>query len=86
MALVALNPYRRDPMTGALSCPMQVYWNGIKLGSGGVWDERTPDLRAFSVSSLDNIEVYRSAAQVPMENGGATAACGVLLLWTRQGP
>jgi hypothetical protein len=65
---------------------MQVYYNGIKLGKGGVLDGHTPNLKDFSVSSLDKIEVYRSAAQVPLEYGGPTAACGVLLLWTRQGP
>jgi hypothetical protein len=84
--IVAFNPTRRDPFTGQLSCPMQVYMNGIKLGAGAVLDARTPNLKDFPVSSLDKIEVYRSTAQVPTEYGGATAACGVILLWTRQGP
>lgn len=77
---------------------MQVYLNGAKVGRGGMVREGAgkleglqlgavaTDLRLFDIASLEAVEVYRSAAQVPQEYGGPTAACGVLLLWTRQGP
>lgn len=93
---VALNPYRRTN-GGVLACAMQVYLDGSKIGTGGwigarradlgTWEGAyPPDLRQFELSSLEAIEVYRSTAQVPTEYGGATASCGVLLLWSRRNP
>jgi hypothetical protein len=86
---IAFHPTR--PM-----CTMQVYYNGVKVGVGGILNKAIPrsagrvvdppDLRMFDLSSLHAVEVYRSAAQVPQEYGGPTAACGVILLWSRQGP
>ena len=80
---VAYNPYKLGP-GGKPNCPMQVYLNGSKVGSGGKASERPPDLGAFDVSSLDAIEVYSNPAQVPGIYSGPTAACGVILLWSRQ--
>ena len=67
-------------------CPMQVYYNGSKIGEGGRFAEYLHwfDLKTFSISSLESVEVYRSAAQVPGIYGGPTADCGVILLWGRQ--
>jgi hypothetical protein len=44
------------------------------------------DLREFALTGLDAVEVYRSAAEVPLEYGGANAGCGVILLWSRLTP
>ena len=44
-----------------------------------------PDLSKFNPLDLEAVEVYRSAAELPIEYGGTNAACGVLLLWTRIG-
>lgn len=81
----AFHPHRRDG-GGALNCAMQVYFNGSKVGEGGLLGiARPPDLQQFDISSLAMVEVYRSAGQVPAEYSGPTAACGVILLWSRQG-
>lgn len=67
-------------------CFLQVWFDGIKIGQGGALAVRdTADLTDFSLSSLESVEVYRSTAQVPQEFGGASAGCGVLLLWSRRG-
>jgi hypothetical protein len=35
---------------------------------------------------LEGMEVYRSAAEAPVEYGGLKGGCAVILLWTRHGP
>ncbi|MCL4865927.1 MAG: carboxypeptidase-like regulatory domain-containing protein [Gemmatimonadales bacterium] len=64
---------------GSQRCLSQLYVDGIKFPKGTSTDMVT-------VSNLVAVEVYRSAAGVPLEYGGMTAACGVVLLWTRRGP
>jgi hypothetical protein len=80
---VAFHPHRRDAF-GVPNCVMQIYYNGAPVGRGGNHDPRPEDLRLFDIASLEAVEVYRSAAQVPPEYGGATGGCGVILLWSRQ--
>jgi hypothetical protein len=77
-AWIAFHPHRL--------CPMQVYYNGTKVGEGGAHasPHRWVDLTMFDVASLESIEVYRSAAVVPAMYSGPTADCGVILLWSRQ--
>jgi hypothetical protein len=58
-------------------CMMQIVVNGIPVG--GDVDAR----REFEISSLKAIELYQGGAQVPIEYGGATAQCGVVVLWTK---
>lgn len=70
-------------------CAMQVYYNGAPMGRGGVFGVSrvsTVDLRMFSLSGLEAVEVFRSPAEIPQEYGGINAACGVILLWSRRGP
>lgn len=81
--MIAFNPYMRNPMTGALNCPMQIYHNGSKYGDGGTTQARPIDMAMFDLASLQAIEVYRSTGQVPAIYSGPTAACGVILLWSR---
>jgi len=85
---VAFNRTRRD-INGKPNCVMQVYYNGSPVGKGGVVgasDLRPANLRDFSVSGLEDVEIYRSAAEVPLEYGGPNAGCGVILLWSRVNP
>lgn len=85
---VAFNRTRRGS-TGGLNCVMQVYYNGTPIGRGGVLGVSgvvTTDLRLFSLSGLEAVEVYRSTAEVPQEYGGIYAGCGVILLWSRVNP
>lgn len=66
---VALHPTRRD-MEGRLNCLMQVYYNNAPVGRGGVIgtsDVKSEDLRAYSLTGVKRVEVYRSAAEVPVE-------------------
>ncbi|MGQ0702662.1 MAG: hypothetical protein ACT4PM_05965, partial [Gemmatimonadales bacterium] len=41
--------------------------------------------REFYVSEFEAIEVYRSAAELPIEFSGPSGQCGVIMLWTRRG-
>jgi len=82
---VAYHPHRLS-LGGGHNCVMQLYYNGAPVGRGGIHDARPEDLRLFEISGLEAVEVYRSAAQVPPEYGGATGGCGVILLWSRQKP
>lgn len=83
-----LSSRSRDPLTGRFNCYMQVYLDGVPVGRGGkagTNEVRPESTRIFEVASLESMEVYRSAAEVPPEYGGATGGCGVVLLWSRRG-
>lgn len=70
-------------------CLMAIYIDGIYQGGGGAPTgdnaKPPPDLnREIMMDQLAAIEVYRGAAEAPVEYGGTTGACGVVLLWTRR--
>ena len=80
---------RRRAIDGTLNCYMQFYLDGIAIGRGGVAGVSpiSPvSTGMFPLSSVEKVEVYRSAAEVPPEYGGASAGCGVVLIWSRRGP
>jgi hypothetical protein len=97
---IARNPANGDLVAVSLrhtdvfgrSCVMQVWLDGAILyrpnspGSGFGGTGPPPDLRMFDTSTLEAVEIYRSAAETPMEFGGQTAGCGTVVLWTRRGP
>jgi hypothetical protein len=87
-ARIAMNPYMRDVM-GQLDCYMSVYLDGIMIGRGGKASSG-PDLvdlqNVMAVVAIEAIEVYRSAAGIPVEFGGASGQCGAVVLWTRRAP
>jgi len=66
-------------------CWMSVVLDGAVLyRSGG--SSPPPDFsRDFRIANFESIEVYRSSSEVPTEYGGTSAACGVILLWSRRG-
>lgn len=71
-------------------CYLSVYLDGVPMyRSGGIggggFGEPVDFARDINVSSLDAVEVYASAAEVPVEFAGRSADCGVVLLWTRRG-
>lgn len=86
---VAMNPYMRDEQ-GRLNCYMSVYLDGIMIGRGGKpASGPTPvDLHneVLSVVAIEAIEVYRSAAGIPIQFGGASGECGAVVIWTRRSP
>jgi hypothetical protein len=44
------------------------------------FNENTP------IRDIYGIEVYRGAGEVPGEYAGSTAACGVIVVWTKSRP
>lgn len=81
---------RRRGVSGE-ACLMSVYMDGVPMyrsgGPGGGGFGAPVDFsRDINISSLDAVEVYASAAEVPVEYAGQSADCGVILLWTRRGP
>ena len=81
---------RRPTPDGASACEMSIYIDGVWMGGGGApgtESSRTPpDLnREVEMAQVQAIEVYRGAAEVPVEYGGTRGACGVVLVWTRRG-
>jgi hypothetical protein len=79
-----------DRRIGQVPCWMGVILDGVTLykavSTGTVSNFPPPDFRRdFSVDNIEAIEVYRSASEVPMEFGGSSASCGVIVLWTTRG-
>lgn len=71
-------------------CYLSVYLDGVPMyRSGGIggtgFGEPVDFARDINISNLDAVEVYASAAEVPVEFAGRSADCGVVLLWTRRG-
>lgn len=86
---VPMHSTSRDAQ-GRLDCQMAVFLDGVLVHPGGRIGSSTPDAdvdlrRLYSVFSLAAAEVYRRAAQVPIEFGGSQSGCGVIVLWTRRG-
>jgi hypothetical protein len=62
------------------SCPMQIVVDGVVMPTG--YDiELLP-----SPKELAGIEVYAGPATIPLEFKGYGRSCGVVLVWTRDGP
>lgn len=73
------------------TCWMSVYLDGLPMFVSNSRDQfrffgrRPPDFsREFQIHELAGVEVYRSAAELPGEFGGATSDCGVVVLWSRR--
>jgi TonB-dependent Receptor Plug Domain len=62
-------------------CLPTLYIDGIRV--------RSQDFGAVAIDDLvhpnevEGVEIYRSAAQVPLQYGGTGSGCGVILIWTR---
>jgi hypothetical protein len=67
------------------TCWMSVILDGSVLYRSGSFSPPPDFSRDFRLTSLESIEVYRSSSEVPTEYGGTSAACGVILLWSRRG-
>lgn len=77
---LAFNPTKRS-YDGQLNCPIHILFDGHLVTRNG-W----VDLRSFtSPNELHAAEVYQSAAQIPIQFGGADVSCGVIVLWSRRG-
>jgi hypothetical protein len=81
---------RRPTPDGSGACQMAIFIDGVWMGGGGAPgtapSKAPPDLnREIEMAQVQAIEVYRGAAEVPVEYGGTRGACGVVLVWTRRG-
>ena len=62
---------------GGRACVPTLYLDG--------WAALTDDVNLFRAEDLAAVEIYRRAAEVPLEFGEAFAsACGVIVLWSRR--
>lgn len=71
-------PVRMDRIArgpGTEDCKTQIYVDGHPYTNGNLDD--------FSPSSLEGVEVYRSASEIPADFRTRGAMCGVIVLWTR---
>jgi hypothetical protein len=64
-------------------CKPSVYVDGALVRAGGTGVPMTYLDVIESPNNIEALEVYTSAAQLPIEYGGPSAACGVVLIWTR---
>lgn len=73
-----------DPQRGfPPACYLSLYLDGLRVWA---WDApEPPNLDDYRPASLEGIEVYRGASQLPAELNSTGNACGALLLWTRTG-
>ena len=66
--------------SGAGYCAPLLYMDGVRI-------TRSQDMNEVSSpTNLEAVELYQSAAEIPVEYMGASSACGVILLWTRHEP
>jgi hypothetical protein len=74
-------------VAGNPPCYVSVFFNGTTVyrSGRGTGVGKPPDFsRDFNVASLESVEYYRSASEVPPQFGGANADCGALVLWSRR--
>lgn len=57
------------------SCVVQIYVDGHPYVNGNIDD--------FQPSSVEGVEIYRSAAEIPGEFRSRDSMCGIIALWTR---
>jgi hypothetical protein len=63
------------------ACYLDVYLDGARLSSS----YRPANLDDLPVTQITAMELYTSAAQIPVELNTTGSACGVLVVWTRSG-
>lgn len=70
---------RIDPSPSA--CQVQFFLNGgpVRLGDGESID------RLVSVQSVEGVEVYRGASELPLGIFSSDSRCGAVVIWTRHG-
>jgi hypothetical protein len=68
-------------------CYMQVIVDGIRVYEHTADNSMPPvDLTSYLPSDLAGVEVYRGAAETPLEFNATGAECGTVVLWTKKGP
>jgi hypothetical protein len=69
---------------GPRTCLPMIYVDGQSLQEGGDdrFKQKEFDLGSLPANQVIAVEVYRSAAGVPVRFTGQYAACGVIIIWT----
>lgn len=67
----------RNP--GDSLCPPRIYLDGIAIATLTVDNVVQPE-------SVEAVELYHGASQIPVQYNDSGAACGVILIWTRMSP
>jgi hypothetical protein len=69
-----------------IPCLPAIYLDGFQVqSSGDLTGDREFDLRTLLASHILAIEAFRGAAEVPAQYSGASSACGVIMIWTKDG-
>lgn len=77
----------RGPADRTPACYVSVFYNAAPIyrsERGSSFGDPPDFSRDFTVSSLESVEYYRTASEVPQQFGGPNADCGVILLWSRR--
>lgn len=75
---------RFDRAAGAQSaCFMDIYIDGALVFTNSQSGEGLFDVNTIDPGAIEGIEVYASAAQVPVQYNRTAGGCGVILIWTR---
>jgi hypothetical protein len=80
-----------DVQRGQLSvagCPWgpRIYLDGLVIENRPIGGNHIVLSGLVRPEEVYGIEVYRTPSQIPIEYGGAESACGVLVIWTINGP
>jgi hypothetical protein len=65
---------------GAGHCLPLLYLDGVRINTASALNE------VASAANVEAVELYESAAEIPVEYVGSASACGVILVWTRHEP
>lgn len=78
--------FTRSSISGALIrngagyCMPLLYLDGVRITSAADLNE------VASSNNVEAVELYQSAAEIPVQYTGSSSACGVILVWTRHEP
>lgn len=73
---------------GGLGCSIRMARAPMRCTPDYVVDERVDNNfgPGTAIGDIEAVEVYTGPSEVPGEFSGRTAACGVIVIWTRAGP
>jgi hypothetical protein len=78
-----------DPMDRAAGAPRNACYLDVYLDGALIYDSAAPapqrlfDVNSIQPSSIEAVEVYTGAAQIPAKYNRTGGGCGVMLIWTR---
>jgi hypothetical protein len=79
--LYAINSRGTITILGPPTCYVHVYVDGAPMYTGGM--QQPYNLNSLSASDIEGIEYYQGGSAIPPKYN-RSAACGVLVIWTRR--